>query len=70
MNFNINYKLQDLDNGEQIDDLIVLDSFMELKRRIQSSVFSNTGESYDPDFQKFCISSMRFSPELRRIFLI
>ena len=70
MNFKINYKLQDLDNGEQIDDLIVLDSFMELKIRIQSSVFSNTGKSYAPDFQKFCISSMRFSPELRRIFLI
>ena len=95
MNFSINDKLQDLengstttddlqlivkyyqnlykDNGKLIDDLIVLDSFRELKRRLESSVFSTKGESYNPDFRKYCISSeykntKLFISSLKKIF--
>jgi hypothetical protein len=44
-------------NGKTASDLIELESFKELNRRLASSVFGVPGAKYKADFRKHCISA-------------
>jgi hypothetical protein len=45
------------DGGKTISDLIELQSYNELQRRLLSSIFSASGKTYSKDHIKFCITA-------------